>query len=106
ASRKAKQPLASIWKVQDATIQLHLESAGVAPAVFGLWPKTFRHETRKLFGEAFDLEDQSAGRRLERPGRSRSPFWRNRCDQGARCSYNTDLTQIFSCFTPPMASIG
>jgi uncharacterized membrane protein len=51
-----------------------LGSAGVPPAVFGLWPKTppakhFNHLTSRVLPTS-----QSARRRPERPGRSRSPL--------------------------------
>ena len=49
-------------------------SAGVSPAVFGLWPKTFCREHGDLFGVIKARQQQSAGRRLLRPGRLRSPF--------------------------------
>jgi hypothetical protein len=49
-------------------------SAGVSPAVCGLWPQTFCRSQKELFGSSFIREDQPARRRLERPGRSRSPF--------------------------------
>src|ERR1017187_10423951 len=51
-----------------------LGSAGGSPAVFGLWPETFCREPGEPFGPAFIREHESARRRLERPGRSRSPF--------------------------------
>jgi len=50
-----------------------LGSACVAPAVFGLRPETFGRESGKLLNPTCNYEDQSAGRRLERPGQSRSP---------------------------------
>jgi len=51
-----------------------LGSAGVAPAVFGLWPKTFHRKKRQVFAAVETRRKQSAGCRLLRPGRSRSPF--------------------------------
>ena len=64
ASRQRLRRNNSIWK----------GSAGVAPAVFGLWPKTFRREKEYLLVKRLPSVDQSARRRLERPRRSRSPF--------------------------------
>src|ERR1039458_5784417 len=55
----------------------YLGSAGGSPAVFGLWPQTFCRDLGELFGLSFIREDQPARRRLERPGRSRSPFFRS-----------------------------
>ena len=43
--------------------------------VFGLWPETLCREPGEPFSPAFIREDQSARRRLERPGWSRSPFF-------------------------------
>jgi hypothetical protein len=43
--------------------------------VFGLWPETLCREPGEPFRSSFIHEDQSARRRLERPGRSRSPFF-------------------------------
>ena len=45
-------------------------SAGVSPAVFGVSPKTFPLNAALVAS----APDQSAGRRLERPRRSRSPI--------------------------------
>src|SRR5262249_36521736 len=53
---------------------LGLGSAGVAPAVFGLWPETLLHTGREPLDSVAAPPKQSAGRRLMRPGRSRSPF--------------------------------
>ena len=49
-------------------------SAGVSPAVFGVPPKTLTRRTRAQFGEVSDASNPPAGRRRERPGRSRSSF--------------------------------
>jgi hypothetical protein len=46
------------------TIRLILGSAGVSPAVFGLWLKKLKRAGKM----------KSARRRLPQPGRSRSPF--------------------------------
>jgi serpin B len=50
-----------------------LGSAGVPPAVFGLRPKTSFAQNVKFLMRFFLRAGQSAGRRLERPRRSRSP---------------------------------
>ncbi|HEY2951585.1 MAG TPA: ABC transporter permease subunit [Verrucomicrobiae bacterium] len=49
-------------------------NAGVPPAIFGVSPKTFPRPIPALTAAVSDAANQSAGRRLERPGRSRSPF--------------------------------
>jgi mono/diheme cytochrome c family protein len=56
-----------------ASIPLYLGSAGVPPAVFGLRRKTPPAKGANLLTGRLPPADQSAGRRLERPGRSRSP---------------------------------
>jgi len=50
-----------------------LGSAGVPPAVFGVPPKTLRRTTDALFSDVCGVSNPSAGRRRERPGRSRFP---------------------------------
>lgn len=57
------------------TMQLVWGAWAFSPAVFGLWPETFCREPGEPFAPAFTREDQSASRRLERPGRSRSPYF-------------------------------
>jgi len=51
-----------------------LGSAGVSPAAFGLWPKASGQALKSPRGGSLSLSGQMAGRRLERPGRSRSRF--------------------------------
>lgn len=51
-----------------------LGSAGVAPAVFGVSPKTFSRAEQELVDCPSPRRVQLAGRQLERPRRSRSPF--------------------------------
>ena len=67
--------------LQDAVIQalsrnnsVGLGSAGVSPASFGVSPKASGMRDDALNSCWFLHVVQSAGRRLVRPGRSRSPF--------------------------------
>jgi len=46
---------------------VHLGSAGVSPAVFGVPPKTLTRGTRPQFHDVSDGSNPPAGRRRERP---------------------------------------
>jgi len=60
-------------QAEAGSMQSKLRSAGVSPAVFGVPPKTLRRTTDALVSEVCGVSNPSAGRRRERPGRSRSP---------------------------------
>jgi hypothetical protein len=64
---------------------------GVSPAVFGLWPETFCRESGEPLSRVFICESQSARRRLEQPGRSRSPFRNESLRKGIRPVLKTGL---------------
>jgi hypothetical protein len=56
---------------------------GVSPAAFDLWPKAFWNDAKLKKNELLWNLSQSAGRRLGRPGRSRSKLFQlNRSSLG------------------------